>query len=183
MKSLDALELWHSLGVSGDGHELLPLFDTFDRHPLLVRSLAGEVMRFRHAPGSYEQWRKADPKFDPFKLPLVQAKSHVLAFSLLGLEKVARKALNTIAAFRMPAAYDTLVALLVGPSKPCVDENVLDHILTELEDRGLLGWDKPANRYDLHPIVRGVIWNTLTNNARRGIDRALRAHFESLPES
>ena len=30
----------------------------------------------------------------------------------------------------------------------------LDRILTELEDRGLVGWDRRANRYDLHPIVR-----------------------------
>ena len=63
----------------------------------------------------------------------------------------------------MPAAYDTLVALLVGEDKPCPSENALITILDDLEDRGLLGWDKRANRYDLHPIVRGVTWSGLGN--------------------
>jgi tetratricopeptide (TPR) repeat protein len=89
--------------------------------------------------------------------------------------------LHTIAAFRMPAAYDTLVALLVGKRKPCANENVLITILSDLEDRGLLGWDRRANRYDLHPIVRGVTWNVLGNHAKQDIYKTLSTHLESLP--
>jgi hypothetical protein len=52
----------------------------------------------------------------------------------------------------MPARYDTLAALLIGKrKKPCRNERELDEVLTELEDRGLVGWDKRANRYDLAP--------------------------------
>src|SRR5712691_10264568 len=81
----------------------------------------------------------------------------------------------------MPATYDTLVALLVGDDKPFPNENALVTILTDLEDRGLLGWDRRANRYDLHPIVRGVTWSGLGTQDRQGIYQALNTHFEALP--
>jgi len=32
-----------------------------------------------------------------------------------------------------------------------------------LEDYGLIGWDREANRYDAHPIVRSVAWGMATN--------------------
>jgi tetratricopeptide (TPR) repeat protein len=50
-----------------------------------------------------------------------------------------------------------------------------------LEDRGLVGWDKRANRYDLHPLVRGVVWSGLGDDARRGVYTNLHAHFEVVP--
>ena len=81
----------------------------------------------------------------------------------------------------MPARYDTLAALLIGEGKPCADEHELDKVLTELEDRGLVGWDKRANRYDLHPLVRGVVWSGLGDDARRGVYTSLHAHFEAVP--
>ena len=40
--------------------------------------------------------------------------AHVLEYALRGLDDKARKVLETIAAFRMPASYDTLAALFVG---------------------------------------------------------------------
>jgi tetratricopeptide (TPR) repeat protein len=177
----DALNLWRAFGVSGSRGAMLPLFRTFDSHPLLLQALAREVARDRRAPGDFDRWRADHADFDPFRLPLVQVKSHVLAFALRGLDANLRRALHTIAAFRMAATYDTLTALLMGAGKPFPDENALDAALTELEDRGLLGWDKRANRYDLHPIVRGVVWSGLEERARQDVYKALHAHFEALP--
>ncbi len=57
----------------------------------------------------------------------------------------------------------------------------LDAALTELEGRGLVGWDKVANRYDLHPIVRNVAWSALDEQAKRGLYATLNAHFGALP--
>jgi tetratricopeptide (TPR) repeat protein len=177
----DALELWRAFGVTGARDALLPIFNRVGNHPLLVQALAGEVARYRPAPGDFDAWRRAHPDFDPFSLPLVQVKSHVLAFALRGLDEKAHQVLRTIAAFRMPARYDTLAALLIGEGKPCADERELDEVLTELEDRGLVGWDKRANRYDLHPLVRGVVWSGLGDDARRGVYTSLHAHFEAVP--
>jgi tetratricopeptide (TPR) repeat protein len=178
----DALNLWRTLKITGSREVLVPLFHTFDNHPLLIQVLAGEIAHDRHAPGDFDIWRKTHPDFDPFRLPLVQAKSHILEFALRGLDEAAQKVLTTIAAFRMPAAFDTLVALFVGEDKSCPDEPALIAILADLEDRGLLGWDRRANRYDLHPIVRGVTWAGLGNETRHGIYETLNTHFESLPK-
>ncbi|HKG21478.1 MAG TPA: DUF4062 domain-containing protein [Blastocatellia bacterium] len=179
----DAVELWRAIGISGSRDLLLPVFATFDKHPLLIQALAGEVKRYRRAPGNFEAWREANPKFDPTKFPRLQdAMSHVLDFALRGLLDKALMALHTIAAFRMPARYDTLAALLIGEGRACVDERELDEMLTELEDRGLIGWDKRANRYDLHPIVRSVVWSGLGDDTRRGVYTSMRVHFEALPK-
>src|SRR6266536_2106934 len=177
----DALNLWRAFGISGSRETLLPVFHTFDSHPLLIQALAGEVSHDRRTPGDFDGWRKNHTDFNPFNLPIVQVKSHVLEFALRGLDETTLKVLHIIAAFRMPAAYDTLVALLVGEDKPCHSENKLIIILTDLEDRGLLGWDRRANRYDLHPIVRGVTWSGLGNQDKQGIYKTLSIHFESLP--
>jgi hypothetical protein len=81
--------------------------------------------------------------------------AHVLEFALRGLDGADLKVVHTVAAFRMPASYDTLAALLAGDGKLFSNATALDSALTELEDRGLLGWDRRANRYDVHPNVRG----------------------------
>ncbi|MEP7198360.1 MAG: DUF4062 domain-containing protein, partial [Chloroflexota bacterium] len=179
----DAMELWRAFEITGSRDELLPIFATFGKHPLLIQALAGEVKRFHRAPGNFAEWRKANPRFDPAKFPRLQeAMGHVLEFALRELDDKPRKVLHTIAAFRMPARYDTLAALLVGDGKPCANETDLDAVLTELEDRGLLGWDKRANRYDLHPIVRGVVWSGLPDDTRNGVFTSLQAHFDSVPK-
>ena len=72
---------------------------------------------YRRAPGDFDRWLRDHPGFRPVGLPLVQAKSHVLAFALRGMDETTRAVLHTVAAFRMPASYDTLAALLVGPDR------------------------------------------------------------------
>jgi|GEM_PF-432636 len=182
LKEHDALNLWRSFGATGARAQVLSVFKSVENHPLLIQSLAAEVARFRRAPGDFDRWREAHPDFDPFRdLPLVKLKSHMLEFALRGVEERARQVLQIIAAFRMPAGYDTLTQLLVGESKPCRDERELDAVLAELEDRGLVGWDKRANRYDLHPIVRGVVWSGLGQEAQRRVYNSLHAHFDALP--
>jgi tetratricopeptide (TPR) repeat protein len=84
----------------------------------------------------------------------------------------------------MPAAYETLVALLVGEdpaTRPFSSENAFDRALADLDDRGLVGWDRRANRYDLHPIVRGVVWSGADESDRQAIAERMRAHFEPMP--
>ncbi|MCC7208382.1 MAG: hypothetical protein IT323_13825 [Anaerolineae bacterium] len=61
------------------------------------------------------------------------------------------------------------------------DDSELDDALAELETRGLLGWDRRANRYDLHPIVRAVAWAALDERSQRGLFERLNAHFGALP--
>jgi tetratricopeptide (TPR) repeat protein len=178
----DALNLWRAFGVSGTRDALLPVLRSFGKHPLLIQALAGEIKRDRRANGDFERWHRDHPRFDPMALAGVKdASAHVLKFALQGLSESEGKALRTVAAFRMPASYDTLAAVLVGDGKPFADERALDLAFADLEDRGLLGWDRRANRYDLHPIVRGVVWSGLSEVSRHRVYAVLRRYFEPMP--
>ncbi|MDH3661194.1 MAG: DUF4062 domain-containing protein [Alphaproteobacteria bacterium] len=176
----DAVILWRQLGVSGSRQELLPLFRSFESHPLLVQALAGEIAPDRRAPGDFIAWRENNPSFDPASLQPTQVKSHILQHALAGLDEAARETLNSVTALRTPATYDTLDALLVGDGKAFGQHQALDRALTELEDRGLIGWDREANRYDAHPIVRGVVWQLAGGEARDAVHAAIDAHFEPM---
>jgi tetratricopeptide (TPR) repeat protein len=57
----------------------------------------------------------------------------------------------------------------------------LDRALADLEDRGLLWWDRSANTYDLHPIVRAVAHQQLDAEDRVRANNRISAHFEALP--
>ena len=181
----DALGLWRALNVSGSRAELLPIFYSVRSHPLLLQALAGEVAKYRNAPGNFAQWRADHPQFDPTSLSLVQSRTHILEFALRNLSENVCEVLNTIVTFRMPASYATLEALLVGADKACPSAQDLDRALTELEDRGLIGWDREANRYDAHPIVRGVVWQLTDAKDQRDVYTAIAAHFEpmAVPDS
>jgi tetratricopeptide (TPR) repeat protein len=177
----DALNLWREFKVSGSREQLLKVFHSFGNYPLLTRALAGEVAGYRPAPRDFDRWREDNPNFNPAQLDLKNAKTHVLEYALRGLGEIQRKVLHTLAAFRMPAIWDTLRALLVGTNKPCADDQALDAILTEVEDRGLMGWDRQANRYDLHPIVRAVVWAALATEAKKDIYSELHTYFDAAP--
>jgi hypothetical protein len=158
----------------------VPIFRSVESHPLLIQTLASEIANYRKAPGDFAQWRADHPNFDPTSLPLVQSRTHVLEFALDGLSRKVREVLHTLVGFRMPASYATLEALLVGPAKARYSVQELDRALTELEDRGLIGWDRAANRYDAHPIVRGVVWSLTKQEDQRAVYAALKAHFEHM---
>lgn len=176
----DAVALWRSLNVTGPRSELIPVFKSIENHPLLVQVFAGVVANYRKAPGDFEQWRTDHLQFNPASLLVNQARARILAFALDGLSANVREVLHTVVGFRMPASYVTLDALLVGPTKACHSAQELDHALTELEDRGLIGWDREANRYDAHPIVRGVVWQLADLKDQRAVYTALEAHFEPM---
>jgi len=181
LKNQDAIALWRRFRVSGSREVLIPLFQSFENYPLVIRALAGEVAQDRRARGDFEVWLQHHPDLDPAALPLVQRKSHVLSFALRGISAESRKVLVTLAGFRMPADYPTLISLLIGPDKTFETEEALDAALSDLEDRGLLGWDRAANRYDLHPIVRSVAWSQLGRIGQQLIYENLEIYFSVLP--
>src|SRR5262249_16382538 len=82
----DALELWRTFSATGARDQLLLVFHSVENHPLLIQSLAGEVARFRRAPGDFDAWQRAHPDFDPFAGgELARVRAHVLEFALRGL--------------------------------------------------------------------------------------------------
>jgi tetratricopeptide (TPR) repeat protein len=176
----DSLGLWRALSVSGSRQELVPIFQSVENHPLLVQALASEVANYKKAPGDLARWRADHPQFSPTSLSLVQSRTHILEYALKGLSEKVREVLSMVVGFRMTANYDTLEALLVGTGNACDSAHELDLALTELEDRGLIGWDREANRYDAHPIVRSVVWRLTNAHDQRAVYAALEAYFEPM---
>lgn len=202
----EALALWRAYGCSGADAELLPIFNAAQNYPLLIRALAGEVAA--SAGGDFAAWRRANKAFAPERQSADAVRAHIMSHALRSLSVGARRTLETIAAFRMPTFYESLAPLLLksaqgssaapksggllgslgnllgkrqGQFSGFESEAELDAALSDLEARGLIGWDKRANRYDLHPIVRGVVWNGLDEQAQRGLYAALNAHFSAMP--
>lgn len=181
LEDSDAINLWYSLGMRGSREALLSVFHSFGNYPLLIRALAGEIANYRRAPGDFDRWQRDNPDFAPTKLPAVQAKSHVLSYALKGLDSKKRRLLQLISAFRMPTTYSTLASLVVNINDLFSSESQLDTALSDLEDRGLVGWDKRGNRYDLHPIVRSVVWNLLEDKTKQDLYTSLSGYFGSIP--
>src|SRR5690606_14669612 len=57
----------------------------------------------------------------------------------------------------------------------------LDSGLEELEERGLLQWDRSGNRYDLHPVVRAVALEDFGSEERKAAFKRVGDHFQRLP--
>jgi tetratricopeptide (TPR) repeat protein/transcriptional regulator with XRE-family HTH domain len=184
----DAIALWHALGATGSRARMLPVFRTCDHHPLLIQILAGVVAHYHPAPGNFDAWRTANPAFDPFGLDLVQVRSHVLACALHGLPPAERRALHVLAACHTPARVEMLQGLLLRTAeaddpaqKPFATPAAFDAGLTDLHDRGLLGWDREARTYELHPVVRGVVWRGLPEAVKERVYEALRVYCDAVP--
>jgi tetratricopeptide (TPR) repeat protein len=184
----DAIALWHALGATGSRARMLPVFQTFDHHPLLIQILAGMVAHFHTAPGNFDAWRTANLAFNPFGLDLVQVQSHVLACALHGLPPAERRALHVFAACHMPARVEMLTGVLMltaepddPAQKPFATLGAFDAGLTDLHDRGLLGWDRETRTYDLHPVVRGVVWRGLPEAVKQSVYEAIRVYCDAVP--
>lgn len=56
-----------------------------------------------------------------------------------------------------------------------------DDLLDELEQRGLLRWNREKNRYDMHPVVRGYAFDRLERDARKDTFERIEEYFKAQP--
>jgi tetratricopeptide (TPR) repeat protein len=188
----DALALMTELGVSGTPESMTGFMEQFGNHSLLLSIIAGRITNYRPAPGYFDAWY-ADEGRDLrlSDLELGQRRTHVLQYALAGLSDDLRKLLGQISTFRYPVDYQTLSD--VNPFVPDTTTNgqarsdlvnvrvKLHKGLTELEERGLVWWDRAKNRYDLHPIVRGYVYEQMAEHDRRLTFRQMHNYFANLP--
>lgn len=187
-----AYGLWNACGANGNRSDIIQVIRSFDNHPLLIKALAGDVARNLTMPGDWEDWKSKRPDFDPFQFKrLVTRKSHVLQHALRGLTEIESSVLFLVSAFRMPVEYETLISILVDvesldePSSLLrgMTEPNLDEAIVSLSERGLLGQDTESRsaRFDIHPIIRGVVWRSLSRDDKIGVCRLVEGLFESGP--
>jgi hypothetical protein len=180
----DALRFWQELEGTGSRGELLDFFHTFGNLPLLIIMLADRVWHHRSAPGDFDDWHLDNPT--PFDSPLREVIEGLISTTLDDLDEPLKRVLHTVAAFyvHVPVPYKTLDELFVsgreaGRRHEPFTEDSLDKALTELEGRGLLGWDRAANRYSMHQIIRGTVCSGLTGDAGREIYEGLLEYFRA----
>ncbi|WP_238425116.1 hypothetical protein [Micromonospora parastrephiae] len=53
----------------------------------------------------------------------------------------------------------------------------LENALRDLEDRGLLWWDRVTNRYDLHPVIRAAAHEGIDADGRLDVSNRIVDHF------
>ena len=176
----EGIELWKSLGIRGDELTLRTALRTVQSYPLLMKILAGQI-RESDAAGDFAAWHARNPSFDPFSVDLVEVRNDVLRQAVAALSMKTRLVLVTLAAFRMPVSDDILRPLLVGPGRAFTRDSELYAALSELEGRGLSGWDQPANRYDLHPVIRRVVWNGIHPAGQEIVYENLYEHLAASP--
>lgn len=176
----EGIELWRSLGIRGDELTLRTALRTVQSYPLLMKILAGQI-RESDAAGDFAAWHARNPSFDPFSVDLVEVRNDVLRQAVAALSMKTRLVLVTLAAFRMPVSDEILRPLLVGPGRAFARNSELYAALSELEGRGLSGWDQPANRYDLHPVVRRVVWNGVHPAGQEIVYENLYEHLSASP--
>lgn len=181
LSDADAVALMRELGATGDAALLGEVARSVGNHALSLRIFSGLVAKSRQrVPGDVGEWLEAHPDFDLTALALVQRKSHILKFALKGLSATELTAIGVIAGFRGPARGAHVREILSDGAATLVAESDLETCFDNLQDRNLIGWNDEAESFDMHPIVRGVVWRGLGQDGRRIVAAAYGAYFGGL---
>lgn len=173
----DAEELLRLGGVRGTSSAIRQyLTNHCGNHPLVIGVLAGLVNSPGPHRGNFDAWA-TDPdhgaKLDLASLDLVQSRNHILRAAMDALEPASRQLLSTLALLSYAVDYEVVAALNPhlpsdweephGRMRNSQEERAsreaqqkLTATVKDLEHRGLLQYEVRLNRYDLHPVVRGV---------------------------
>jgi hypothetical protein len=155
----DALKFWASEGLTGQGTDLLKMFETFGFHPLVIGILAREVRR-SSARGDFDRWREKRPDFNPYETQdfKTDRRYNVLDMAIAGLDDGGWAVLECVATHPDPSDLAFLVKVLVDGLREFPSEDELRLKLDELQARGLIGCDEQGSQFDAHPVVRGYTW-------------------------
>src|SRR5262249_14781722 len=107
---------------------------------------------------------------------------HLLEFAHDRLPPEERALLSRIAAFRSPVSFETLSALSAakpGKAAKRKEREALKAQLRALVDRGLLFAVEDGAAFDLHPAVRGHVYERLGD--KKEMHARLRDHFAGVP--
>ena len=180
----DAFALLKSMGVRGNARAVRDFASQFENHSLLLLVIAGRIRHYHPLPGDFDAWYADEGcHLRISELDLKQRRTHILRYALEGLATELRSLLGRVATVRYAIDYDTIHAL--NPYRDLLPSGEAEHMfhagLDELEDRGLLRWDRGKNHYDLHPIVRKATFESLGDTEQQTALERVRDHFQSLP--
>lgn len=179
----DVLHLLERLGVQGTPERVQQFFGPLGNHPLLITLVAALVRDNREAPGFFDAWVQKHT-FVTAEVNLAARKHHILAAAFADLAPETARLLGWMSALTGTVHWSVLEG--INPFKddgttPARAGALLDAALRDLEVRGLVWWNRSANTYDMHPIVRAFAYQRMGDAERTGANTRFRDYFQALP--
>ncbi|NTW55317.1 MAG: DUF4062 domain-containing protein [Chlorobaculum sp.] len=193
LRPADAEALFRACEIRGSSEKIQEyLSQNCDNHPLVIGVLAGLVANYLPDRGNFDAWvadasSQGGAYLNLAKLDLTQRRNHILTTAFEALPKKSRQLLSTLALISASVDYETLSAF--NPHIPCEPDEEklreapgkLPETVKDLEQRGLLQFDRHSRRYDLHPVVRGVAAGAMKTEETTRYGQHVIDHFSSLP--
>jgi hypothetical protein len=184
LRDADTLDLLSRLGVHADAESAAKFFEPLGNHPLLIAIVAGMVRDYRPAPGNFGAWAREQP-FDIRTVNLTARRNHVLDTALAGLDPEEHRLLGWLSVLPGSVRWEVLESinpyLGTHATSPATAGALLDSALRDLEIRGLLWWNRVANTYDMHPVVRAYTHERLDTGERISANQRIGDYFQALP--
>ncbi len=176
LRPADAEALFRAGGVRGNSEAIQSYLQKHcDCHPLVTGVLAGLVNEHLPDRGNFDAWA-ADPegggRLNLADLNLAQKRNDILGAALAALPEKSRELLSILALLSEAVDYETLSAL-----NSALAPKELKEAIRDLEQRGLLQYNQQAQRYDLHPVVRGVASGGLRSEETERYGQRVVDHF------
>ncbi len=172
-----AMRMWEALGGTGESQNLAPYLRATGNHPLLIQLLVHAVCRFVEDPGNFDSWADHHNFSSASKLPMREVHDLILKGALSDLAPEEVDLLECLSTFRLPADIESLKAVVRHAGS--TEDIDVGEALALLEGRGLIGWNRETSRFDLHPIVRGFVFNAADPERRHTLNLAAKALFDS----
>lgn len=192
LRPVDAEKLLRSCGekeemdpeIRGDSTAIRNyLQENCDNHPLVIGILGGLINNYLPNRGNFDVW-VADPRggagLDLASLDLTQRRNHILRTAIADLQPASRQLLSTLALLSQSVDFETLKAF--NPHRPAEDHEALSKLsetVHDLEQRGLLQYNRRERRYDLHPVVRCVAAAEIEEDDRQRYGQQVVNYFEA----
>jgi hypothetical protein len=192
LSAADAEQLLSQLVLHSTLDSLQKCAATLQRHPLLL-CMAAENGNAH--PSGFEAWWQAHAAKVERAQTLAERLAALVEIAAAELARDERALLQYLSALRFPMphmmllrhsafytelsqAVETSHARLGHPHSAA--QARLHVILSDLERRALLLWDRATNRYALHPLVRSAVQATWLEEEREAALNAARRAFEPL---
>src|SRR5262249_46431006 len=142
--------------------------------------------------GDWERWRRLERHrdFDPGSATTdADIRAHIIGICVRDLEERSYDILGVLTTSGKPMSLDLLARILIQGSAAGGDDRWVsdEQVRVEVErlvSLGFIGAAGTANQkeFDVHPVVRGAVWNLITDPKRERILSHSRSEFFATPD-
>jgi tetratricopeptide (TPR) repeat protein len=196
-----ARSLWNTMRVKSSEKALARLVRNTGGYPLVLCTLAGKIGK-EQLERSYDDWLNEHPHAGIFapELTADQGRSQVLSRALEGLPDRELDLIRFLAAFphepslkfvrdyfldtgshRYDSRFDDLEGLVAPTPAAGMTADDLNSAIRSLVDRRLIGLSAETANFEMHPVVRGIVWSQMTASDQLLTMEAIEQHLEAMP--